>query len=569
MAEKGYKLKVLKEIISLSDVPSLTERQKKFLKNFANDLVKKDESEIRKSIYATFRQGGARGGEIRGLLPVLPESSELRKTALGKKPEYKKGGKEKLAEMFADEGGINVIDQRKEEFWQNNLDKAKIEAIAKANGLTTQELYKRLRDETIKETRRQIAEGETTGDLSEKVGALALGLAFPRGIEAVREGRDVTEKDLLLDTGENLMYTINPATRAGQLGLRGIGLLSKTAAEKAGAIGSKIAEKGVKNLTIGTGLNAFANPILFETADAILYDEGPRAKFNTTDALSGGLTNLVVPPVIRSQFMKAGRLGGVKGGRADTKTLEKVFGETKETATEKAPKTFNEFAKELEQKLDDRKQYKEMANFSGAEGNIEAYLSPKQLKEFYSVSPIYEDEALNEAATEIAKLVGQKNISLNEATKTYFAKLPKDKQYAVQNAMRDMKNSPFRFYKNEFAPTSELATAISNSSWAPVLQEGSFITEAAKKAAEKEAEKEAKKSATRQMLLGGAVNWAANKYGDTKGGGLLGVVSPFVSPFYDIEEHRKKEKEEKEKAEEAEEMQGYIFPFESEESEGL
>jgi hypothetical protein len=52
-------------------------------------------------------------------------------------------------------------------------------------------------------------------------------------------------------------------------------------------------------------------------------------------------------------------------------------------------------------------------------------------------------------------------------------------------------------------------------------------------------------------------------------GGLLGVVSPFVSPFYDIEEHRKKEKEEKEKAEEAEEMQGYIFPFESEESEGL
>ena len=93
MAEKGYKLKVLKEIISLSEVPSLTERQKKFLKNFANDLVKKDESEIRKSIYATFRQGGARGGEIRGLLPVLPESSELRKTALGKKPEYKKGGK--------------------------------------------------------------------------------------------------------------------------------------------------------------------------------------------------------------------------------------------------------------------------------------------------------------------------------------------------------------------------------------------------------------------------------------------------------------------------------------------
>ena len=75
MAEQGYKLKVLKEILSLSSVPSLTDRQKKFLKNFANDLVKKDESEIRKSIYATFRQGGLRGGEIRGLLPILPDSS--------------------------------------------------------------------------------------------------------------------------------------------------------------------------------------------------------------------------------------------------------------------------------------------------------------------------------------------------------------------------------------------------------------------------------------------------------------------------------------------------------------
>jgi hypothetical protein len=567
MAEKGYKLKVLKEIISLSDVPSLTERQKKFLKNFANDLVKKDESEIRKSIYATFRQGGARGGEIRGLLPVLPESSELRKTALGKKPEYKKGGKEKLVEMFADEGGANVIDQRKEEFWQNNpnLDKAKIEAIAKANGLTTQELYKRLQDETIKETRRQIAEGETTGSPFEKAGALALGLAFPRGIEAVKEGRDATEKDLLLDTGENLMYTMNPATKAGQLGLRGIGLLSKTAAEKAGAIGSKIAEKGVKNLTIGTGLNAFANPILFETADAILYDEGPRAKFNTTDALAGGLTNLVAPKQFRGRYLQAGQLGGVKGGRANTKTLEKVFGETEETATGKAPKTFKEFAKDLEQKLDDRSQFEWLAEQKGGVGNIEAYLSPKQLQAYQSVTPIYENPTLNKASTEIAKIVGSEGVSIEDATRKYFGGLSKEARDDIQNAMRYAKNSPFRFVNGEFAPTSELATAISNSSWAPVLQEGSFITEAAKKAAEKEA----KKSATKQILLGDIARWGLNKWGDSRQGGLLGAVSPFVSPFYDIEEQRKKEKEDKEKAEEAEEMQGYIFPFESEESEGL
>ena len=554
MAEKGYKLKVLKEIISLSEVPSLTERQKKFLKNFANDLVKKDESEIRKSIYATFRQGGARGGEIRGLLPVLPESSELRKTALGKKPEYKKGGKEKLAEMFADEGGINVIDQRKEEFWQNNpnLDKAKLEAIAKANGLTTQELYRRLQDETIKETRRQVAEGETTGDLSEKIGALALGLAFPRGIEAVREGRDITSKDIGLDIGENLMYTINPATKAGQLGLRGIGLLSKTAAEKAGAIGSKIAEKGVKNFTIGTGLNAFANPILFETADAILYDEGPRANFNTTDVIAGGLTNLAVPKYFRSRYMQAGQLGGVKSGRANTKGLEKAFGETEE----KLPKTFKEFSEDLEKKLADRSEYEYLAETRGGLGNLEAYLSPKQIKEFRAVKPIYDDTALNEASTEIAKIVGENGVAINDATKSYFAKLPKEKRDNIQNAIRDMDNAPFRFVNGEFEPTKNLVDAIAGSSWAPVLQAGSFLTEAQKKAA--------KKSATRQMLLGDLVRWGANKFGDEKGGDLLRMV-----PLYDVEEKRKAEEEERQKEEEKAEMQGYIFPFESEESEGL
>lgn len=556
MAEKGYKLKVLKEIISLSDVPSLTERQKKFLKNFANDLVKKDESEIRKTIYATFRQGGARGGEIRGLLPVLPESSELRKTALGKKPEYKKGGKEKLVEMFADEGGANVIDQRKEEFWQNNpnLDKAKIEAIAKANGLTTQELYKRLQDETIKETRRQIAEGETTGDLSEKIGALALGLAFPRGIEAVREGRDVTKKDLLLDTGENLMYTINPVTRAGQLGLRGIGLLSKTAAEKAGSIGTKIAEKGVKNFTIGTGLNAFSNPILFETADAILYDQGPRANFNTTDVIAGGVTNLVVPTFIRRQLMRAGRIGGVKGGRTDTKALETAFGDTEKI---KVP-TFEEFEAGLGQKMARKKDLTIKAENRGGVGNVEANLTPAELKEYQSINPIYEiGTELNEAAEGIAKIAGREGVPLAEATKKYFATLPKEKRNSIQLANREMgEAAPFTFVKDEFAPTNNLLTAIKNSDWAPVLEEAVFMTPELKRAVEK--------SATRQMLLGGAVNWGANKYGDTEQGGVVGLF-----PFYDVKEQRKKDREEQEKAEELEAMQGYIFPFDSEESEGF
>ena len=563
MAEQNYKLKVITEILDLSKVPSLNSRQKKFLKNFANDLVKKDESEIRKSIYATFRQGGARGGEIRGLLPILPDSSELRKTALGKKPEYKKGGKEKLAEMFADEGGANVIDQRKKEFWINNpnLDDAKIEAVAKANGITKQELYKRIQDETTKETRRQIAKGEEYGGWfdspkafgSNLAGAIT-GLVFPRSVEKVEAGEDVKPEDVGLDIGENLMYTLNPVSAGAGLGLRALGRFAPRAAEKVGSVGFKIAKTGVRNLNIGTGLNAFANPLLFETADAIIYDEGPRAKFNTTDVIAGGVTNLVVPTFIRSQLMRAGRIGGVKGGRADTKALEKAFGEGDQA---KIP-TFGEFTSELEKMLSRKKELAIKAENRGGVGNVEAHLTPAELKEFQSVKPIYEiGTEINEAAEGIAKIIGSEGLPLDEATKKYFAALPKEKRYSIQLANRELGDAaPFTFVKDEFAPTNNLLYAIKNSSWAPVLEEAAFMTP--------EMQKAAQKSATRQMLLGGAVNWGANKYGDTEQGGVVGLF-----PFYDVKEQRKKDREEQEKAEELEAMQGYIFPFENEESEGL
>lgn len=567
MADPSYKVKVVSELLTLSKVPNLTERQKKFCRNFANDLVKKDESEIKKSIYATFRQGGLRGGEIRGLLLSLPESSEMRKTALGKKPEYKKGGKEQLAEMFKDEGGANVIDQRKEEYWLNNpnLDNARLDAIAKANGITRNELLKRLQEESTKETRRQIQHGEEYGgwfdspksfwsNLSAGIGNIVL----PRSFEAVGEGRDVTAKDVGLDIGENLMYTINPATKAGQLGLRALGRFAPAAAEKAGAIGSKVAGAGLKNFTLGTGLNAFSNPILFETADAILYDEGPRANFNTTDVIAGGVTNLVVPTFIRSQLMRAGRIGGVKGGRTDTKALETAFGDTEKI---KVP-TFEEFEAGLGQKMARKKDLTIKAENRGGVGNVEAHLTPAELAEYQNIKPIYEvGTELNEAAEEIAKIVGREGLPLDEATKKYFSTLSKEKRNSLQLANRELGDkAPFTFVKDEFSPTNNLLSAIKESDWAPVLEEAVFMTP--------ELQKAMQQSATRQMLLGGAVNWASNKYGDTEQGGLLRLF-----PFYDVEGKRKKKEEERQKEEEKAEMQGYTFPFgnqfENGESEGL
>lgn len=559
MAEQSYKLKVLSEILTLSKVPSLSERKKKFLRNFANDLVKKDESEIRKSIYATFRQGGARGGEVRSLLTIIPDDSELKKSAFGKKPEYRNGGKEKLAEMFADEGGANVIDQRKDEYWitNPNIDDAKIAAIAKANGITKQELYKRLQDETNKETRRQIAHGEEYGEMfdspkafAENVRGAITGLVFPRGVEAVEEGRDVTGKDIGLDVAENLMYTLNPATAGARAGLRALGRFAPRAAESVGGVGAKVARAGLHNLKVGTGINAFTNPLLFEVADAVAYDEGPRANFSTTDVIAGGVTNLVVPTFIRSQLMRAGRIGGVKGGRTDTKGLERAFGAAEQT---KIP-TFGEFAGDLEKKLQRKKELAIKAENRGGVGNVEAHLTPAELKEYQSVKPIFEiGTKLNEAAEGIAKIAGAEGLPLDEATKKYFAGLSKEKRNSIQLANREMgENAPFTFVKDEFAPTNKLLAAIQGSSWAPVLEERAFMTP--------ELQKAAQRSATRQMLLGGAVNWAANKYGDTEQGGLLQVFNP----IYNVEERRKKEKEEQEKAEEREEMQGYVFPYESE-----
>lgn len=556
MAEQSYKLKVLSEILTLSKVPSLSERKKKFLRNFANDLVKKDESEIRKSIYATFRQGGARGGEVRSLLMIIPDDSELKKSAFGKKPEYKKGGKEKLAEMFADEGGANVIDQRKDEYWitNPNIDDAKIAAIAKANGITKQELYKRLQDETNKETRRQIAHGEEYGGwfdspkaFSSNLTGAVTGLVFPRSVEAVEEGRDVTGKDIGLDVAENLMYTLNPASAGARVGLRALGRFAPRAAESVGGVGQKVARAGLHNLNVGTGINAFTNPLLFEVADAVAYDEGPRAQFSTTDVIAGGVTNLVVPTFIRSQLMRAGRIGGVKGGRTDTKFLERAFGEAEQT---KIP-TFGEFAGNLEKQLQRKKELAIKAENRGGVGNVEAHLTPAELKEYQSEKPIFEiGTELNEAAEGIAKIIGSEGLPLDEATKKYFAGLSKEKRNSIQLANRELgENAPFTFVKDEFAPTNNLLYAIKNSSWAPVLEEAAFMTP--------EMQKAAQRSATRQMLLGGAVNWGANKFGDTEQGGVVG-------PWYDVKEQRKKEKEEQEKAEEREEMQGYVFPYESE-----
>ena len=58
----------------------------------------------------------------------------------------------------------------------------------------------------------------------------------------------------------------------------------------------------------------------------------------------------------------------------------------------------------------------------GGVGNVEAHLTPAELKEYQSVKPIFEiGTELNEAAEGMAKIAGAEGLPLDEATKKYFA----------------------------------------------------------------------------------------------------------------------------------------------------
>ena len=165
--KETQKDRIIDDLLALRGNPKLTQSQRAFIQAFANHLVKVPDSDIQKVVYATFTQGGVKGGEIRGLLSQLPEETELYKVALGSAPTYTKPTTKKVSEMFAGEGGEKIFDPRAKEYVyaNQNIDRAKIRAIAKANGLTEQELYKALEEGATAEMRKQIAEGSTKGGL--------------------------------------------------------------------------------------------------------------------------------------------------------------------------------------------------------------------------------------------------------------------------------------------------------------------------------------------------------------------------------------------------------------------
>lgn len=544
MAEENkFKVDAIKELYAIARSVDNADL-KNFALNLADHIAPMDDAQVKKTIYATLTQGGtlSRGLSLT-MLSLLPENSQISQMVLGeKKPQYVVPDKKGIGEMFKETGGESVVDVNSPKFYGRNKDitRAKVRAIAHANGMTEEELWRALQEEATKESRRKIARGEDVGGWLDSPSAFAsnlfgagLGLVMPRTRERIERGEDVTAGDVGLDIGENVLYGMNPLTGGARLGVRALGRFAPRAAEAAGRFGeSRIVQ------VLGTIGNAAANPVLMETADKIIYDEGERARFNAGDVGLGTATNLTMPLFLRRQFSRGRRILGSEG----------------ETAAAEGAKTYGQFVKETEKKISEREkaqlaaEKRRNARIFGNTKNVKALMTEEERRAFEGASPIATENAtLNSVATEIAKIAGRDGVSLDEATQTFFKGMRKNKREDIYSGVESVAGIDERFFfkddKGRIHPTDQLQALIESSDWAPSLTPSQFVSEGAKKAEER-----------RKKLANIGITYGANKYGD------VAEYNPFTMlPFLDLEDQKKKREEEKKKEAERQAMQGYIF----------
>lgn len=544
MAEENkFKVDAIKELYAIARSVDNADL-KNFALNLADYIAPMDDAQVKKTIYATLTQGGtlSRGLSLT-MLSLLPENSQISQMVLGeKKPQYVVPDKKGIGEMFKESGGESVIDVNSPKFYGRNEDitRAKVRAIAHANGMTEEELWRALQEEATKESRRKIARGEDIGGWFDSPSAFAnnlfgagLGLVMPRTRERIERGEDVTAGDVGLDIGENVLYGTNPLTGGARLGVRALGRFAPRAAEAAGRFGESRIVQG-----LGTIGNAAANPVLMETADKIIYDEGERARFNADDVGLGTATNLTMPLFLRRQFSRGRRILGSEG----------------ETAAAEGAKTYGQFVKETEKKISERDkaqlaaEKRRNARIFGNTKNVKALMNEEERRAFESASPIATENAtLNHVATEIAKIAGRDGVSLDDATQTFFKGMRKNKREDIYSGVESVAGIDERFFfkddKGRIHPTDQLQELIESSDWAPSLTPSQFVSEGAKKAEER-----------RKKLANIGITYGANKYGD------IAEYNPFTMlPFLDVEDQKKKREEEMKKDAERRAMQAYIF----------
>ena len=470
----SYKLKVLREINSVADDPTIADNARQVADILGNEIADMEEEDIKKHLYATLTQpGNAR----RLILKYLPEEgSEIRGMVLeGRAPQYDEPDRKKIGEMFKDVGGEKVLDQGAPEFFgaNPNVDRAKVRAIAKANGMTEAELWKTLQDESVKMQREKIVEGSDVGGWFDSpdafrshLAAKVLGITMPRTMGRVKAGQDVRKRDVALDVGENIAYTVNPAQRAVGLGVRGLGRV----APRAAAAIEKGASKGVVNLTPATIGSNVANPALMEAADVVAYggEEGnERGKFSGVDVGAGTAINLAVPRLLRGKFLTFGQAGSFKNNRKN------VLGQIGEGMTFQDALKSVEAAKNARTFALDKagKRMKQSGAYGTANWQPLAHMTGEERAAFNAFKPASINEKADNTIFELVKVKAENpKLTYDEALQKFIGNMKPTDRFKFYNEYLD--HDLFKIdNKANIHATDALATAIEGSSYAPLLSQ--------------------------------------------------------------------------------------------------
>lgn len=574
------------ELLFASKHPNLNEWQKRYAKNLAKYLEDKDETEIRKILYASLHQGGTRGGNIRGIVSALGKDSDVFKTYVDTAPSFKTD-KEKIAESFKDVGGEKIFDERSKKWWPANrdIDKAKVEAVAKNLGMTTNELYKKMEEEANKESMKNISKGADIGGWGDSpksflrnLGGRTFGFFRPRAQELIAEAGKYSPEEFqakmaeadVLDAAENIAYGFNPVQRGVGLGVRTFGKLVPSIERGIERIG----KTSLGKTTIGGGTSAFVNPTLMEVADAIVYDEGPRANVSTSDILLGTGVNLS-PRLISRRINQAMSLGSSMSSRGAGKTLAMATGEI--GTKEKTKPTHYEFFSDLKKKQNEYRIARDSAYEKGEYGlgdeAAETILNPSELKMYRSYKPIFKDsDDMDDIAGTIVQTMSKKGYSLNEATQEVMKQIDPSKRISIVEATKKVKPvkvkdefgnvveeleetfEPFKIINGKVYPTKDFVAAIEKSSFAPALNPESMAKPLTKK------EKlELKRQERDKGLTRAALSYGLGKMGDEPEYAEQ-VASSLLPPVGDfLQERKKKAEEEKRDAEEEEARKSYEF----------
>jgi hypothetical protein len=547
MSEKDYKYKVIRELQFVSEDDSFSDAERDYARKLGNYLVDKGDAEVKKILYASFNYPRLYN-VTRSVISSLKEDTEIGKAtrATTKAPVYNT----KVGEMFAKYGGDKILDERSPKYWgrpDSEVNDRVVSEIADEYGMQKKDLYKMLQDESNKERNRQILSGtDLDSDWSDRLAAIGFKFVAPRTMESLEQGKGFVPADVASDVAENIVFSVNPIGKAGQLGIRAFGKYAP-----------RLATEGAKSVArAGVGVaEAFGTPAIVKVADNIVQEsvDGERVKSSAEiadESLTEGGVNLLMG---RYGLRNLGKLAD-----KERSTIRKMLtGKDVKPKTEEVPKTWKEFKEETEKALKARD--KVAKGVGGAEAKMA--MSPKQRNLLEGTKPIFSgDEDLDIAATEIAKIVGGKGVSLDKATQLYFDKLGKKRGNAFVGQQiekfNDRKNPVFVIGEGgKVYPQTELLKLIEQSSW------GDVLTQEFAKAKRTIPQRESfiRKQLTRDVGIEG------RPYGKFKIASQFQEDLPTITPF-GVEEERKKREERKNEEAEKKARSRYVFnPYKTEE----